>query len=102
MPIINMELKARKPEELLRLINNEQREREVQEGLTERNEEEKNEETRAKRRIKQNPLYKNEDMASIPEEVFGAKAKKKRKGANNTGNDTEYRNTAVTSAAKQG
>lgn len=92
VPVLSMELKARRPEELLELL--EMKKNQKDEGR----EEGRGEELGSKRKRKQNPFYSNEDMTLITEETFGLKAKKKRKGVNP---DSEYRNTAVASTAKK-
>lgn len=94
VPIVNMELKARKPEELLELLEEKKRQQEEERLQGESRFEEA---SNSKRKRKQNPFYNNEEMTLITEETFGLKSKKRRKG----NNDTEYRNNAVNNNAKK-
>ena len=60
VPVLGMELKARKPEELLELL-------ESRRNKQEETEEGRKEDAGSKRKRKQNPFYNNEDMTLITE-----------------------------------
>ena len=83
VPIIGMELKARKPEELLKVLQTKKIETEEAQKAT--TEDKSVEIGTSKRQRKPNKLYNNEEITLLTEENAGPKIKKKRKGNNNDG-----------------
>lgn len=96
VPIIGMELKATKTQDLLNVLAN--KKQETEEAQKAKKDENNVEPVNMKRQRKPNKLYNNEDITLLTEQNAGPKIKKKRKGCNQDG---QYRNTAVASQAKK-